>query len=293
MIRLVLFLLLLGVNAGVHTEEEVIRLPGSEKTYTEKQINDFFNVPDWYPGDHEAMPEVVSHGAKPAVFACASCHLVSGSGHPESSSLAGLPVDYQVRQMKAYQKFQRNSTAGVMINIARPMTDEQIQVSAEYFASLPPLEVQEVVEAEEVPVSYVNNRFMRLKVENGGMEPIGERLITLPVDEYRVKARDPYGTFITYVPPGSLALGRDLANKGKEGVAPCTSCHGNDLQGTELAPLIAGQHASYLMTQLRDYKMGVRRGEADPGAVMASNMKYFKDTEILALAAYIASLPRR
>ncbi len=273
--------------------DELIRLPGSKEAYTEKRINDFFNVPDWYPDDHIEMPTVVSHGAKPAVFACASCHLVSGSGHPESSSLAALPVDYQVRQMKAYQKFQRPSVVGVMTTIARAMTDEQIRESAEYFAALPPLPVQEVMEADTVPVSYVNSRFMRLEVKDGGMEPIGERLITLPVDEYRVKARDPYGKFMVYVPVGSLALGKDIVMNGSENVAPCTSCHGNDMRGTAVAPLIAGQHASYLLAQLRDYKTGTRRGEADPGAVMATNMKYFKDSELIAIAAYIASLPRK
>lgn len=277
---------------SAYAADELITLPGSERSYTEKQINDMFNVPDWYPDDHTPMPEVVSHGAKPAVLACASCHLTSGSGHPESSALAGMPVDYQIRQMKAYQKFQRSSIAGVMIGIAKGMTDEQIRSSAEYFAALPALAVQEVKEAEEVPVSYVNPRFMRLVVAGAGMEPIGERLITLPVDEYRVKARDPYATFVTYVPPGSLARGAEIVNRGKGNIAPCTSCHGKDLQGTAVGPLIAGQHASYLMTQLREYKSGVRRGDADPGAIMAGNMKYFTDAEILAISGYIASLPR-
>ena len=47
-----------------------------------------------------------------------------------------------------------------------------------------------------------------------------------------------------------------------------------------------------LMAQLRAYKEGTRRGEADPGQIMASNMKYFTDMEILATAAYVASLER-
>lgn len=277
----------------LNAAEEPVHLPGSDRAYTHQQINDFFNVPDWYPEQHPPMPEVVSHGAKPAVFACASCHLTSGNGHPESSALAGLPVDYLVRQMKAYQKFQRSSIAGVMINIARPMTGQQIRESAEYFASLPPSQVQEVREAEEVPESYVNSRFMRLANKQGNMEPIGERLITLPVDEYRVKARDPYATFVSYVPPGSLALGQKLVEQGSDTAAPCASCHGEGLRGSAIAPLIAGQHASYLMTQLRDYKMGIRRGDADPGGIMAANMKYFSDREILAISAYVASLPRR
>jgi diguanylate cyclase (GGDEF)-like protein len=37
------------------------------------------------------------------VRACAQCHLPSGDGHPESSSLAGLPVPYILRQMAAFK----------------------------------------------------------------------------------------------------------------------------------------------------------------------------------------------
>ena len=39
--------------------------PGSDKTYTRKQINDLFNPPDWYPDMHPPMPQVVAHGNAP------------------------------------------------------------------------------------------------------------------------------------------------------------------------------------------------------------------------------------
>ncbi|MFT5350671.1 MAG: cytochrome c553, partial [Gammaproteobacteria bacterium] len=121
-------------------------------------------------------------------------------------------------------------------------------------------------------------------------EAIGERLITIPDNEYRVKARDPKSRFISYVPKGSLEIGKRLVTEGKGQAVPCKTCHGIELNGTSIGPPIAGQHASYLMSQLRDFKTGTRRGEADPGGIMANNMKYFTDAEILATAAYIASL---
>ena len=125
---LLTFLFLTFICQFLSAEDvEKITLTDSEKSYTEKQINNFFDVPDWYPDSHPAMPEVVQFGAKPRVFACASCHLTSGSGHPESGSLSGLPAEYFIRQMKAYQRFQRDSTTGVMISIAKGMTDEQIE----------------------------------------------------------------------------------------------------------------------------------------------------------------------
>src|SRR6267378_4337606 len=54
-------------------------LPGSTKQYTQAQIDDPFNPPDWYPDAHPPMPEIVARGGpKPDGRACAQCHLTSG-----------------------------------------------------------------------------------------------------------------------------------------------------------------------------------------------------------------------
>ena len=45
----------------------------------------------------------MARGSKPHVPACALCHLVSGGGHPESASVAGLSADYIVAQMHAFR----------------------------------------------------------------------------------------------------------------------------------------------------------------------------------------------
>jgi hypothetical protein len=65
-------------------------LQGSSAALTWAQLHDLFGVPDWYPGDHPPMPEIVSRGRKPATFACGFCHLPAGHGRPENSNLAGL-----------------------------------------------------------------------------------------------------------------------------------------------------------------------------------------------------------
>ncbi|HYS47081.1 MAG TPA: hypothetical protein VEM35_11610, partial [Rhizomicrobium sp.] len=36
------------------------KLPGSKARFTEAGVSDRFNVPDWYPGDHPSMPNVVA-----------------------------------------------------------------------------------------------------------------------------------------------------------------------------------------------------------------------------------------
>ena len=38
------------------------QVPGSAKKYTQAQIDDGFNPPDWFPDEHPPMPEIVSNG---------------------------------------------------------------------------------------------------------------------------------------------------------------------------------------------------------------------------------------
>src|SRR4051812_29823464 len=150
-----------------------LQLPGSSKTYTQAQIDDGFNPPDWYPEDHPAMPEVVAHGRKEAnARACALCHLTSGAGHPESAGIAGLPAGYIIRQMQEFKSGARKGArATAMIPIAKGLNDDDFKNAADYFASLKPPVWYKVVESDMVPKSYLGNGAMRFPVEHGGMEP--------------------------------------------------------------------------------------------------------------------------
>ena len=74
-----------GVQTGPEDTQPRHR-PGSNKAYTQAQIDDIFNPPDWYPDEHPPMPELVSHGKQPVVHGCAQCHLTTGRGHPESAN---------------------------------------------------------------------------------------------------------------------------------------------------------------------------------------------------------------
>lgn len=67
---------------------------------------------------------------------CANCHgtdgrTVQGSAVP---SLAGMPKDYMVQQMKAFQNGTRPAT--VMHQLAKGLTDAQIESAAAYFSTL-------------------------------------------------------------------------------------------------------------------------------------------------------------
>ena len=115
------------------------QVPGSERAYTQAQIDDAFNPPDWFPDEHPTMPAIVARGEKPAVRACALCHLPSGDGHPESSSLAGLPVSYLMRQLAAFKSGDRTGVrATTMITIAQAISDADALAASEYFAALKP-----------------------------------------------------------------------------------------------------------------------------------------------------------
>ena len=52
-----------------------IHVPGSTKTYTQEQIDNIGNPPDWFPDEHAPMPHIVAHGNGGSSLGCASCHL--------------------------------------------------------------------------------------------------------------------------------------------------------------------------------------------------------------------------
>jgi len=265
--------------------------PGSSKKYTQAQIDDPFNPPDWFPNEHPAMPQIVAHGGpKPAGRACAQCHLPSGDGHPESASLAGLPANYIIRQMSAFKRGERNNPrAGVMIAMAQVLSDDDVKAAAEYFAKLKPTAGYNTAkETDTVPKSHVGAGGMRFANDGGETEPTGERIIVLPKDETEAKLRDPHSGFIDNVPEGAITRGRTLATTGDNGkTVPCGVCHGPDLRGMGEVPPITGRPATYMYRQLNDIKNGTRVGTAV--ALMKPVVANLSDSDLIALAAYLES----
>jgi cytochrome c553 len=270
--------------------EQVFEVPGSSKKYTIKQVNDAFNPPDWFPEDHPTMPQVVAHGAPPAVRACALCHRPSGDGHPESSAVAGLSAGYITRQMAEFANGGRKGLrAATMVAIAKGISEADSKAAAEYFASLKgtPGHIK-VVESAEVPKSYVGDGGMRFETGGGGNEPIGSRIIELPVDEAGARVRNARTGFVAHVPPGSLAAGQALATTGGGKTVPCTLCHGQGLKGLGDVPALAGRSPMYLFRQLNDMKTGNRAGAAI--ALMKPVVDKLTDEDMIALSAYAGSL---
>lgn len=79
------------------------------------------------------------------------------------------------------------------------------------------------------------------------------------------------------------AAGDAAAGKSKSAV--CAACHGADGNSANpMWPHLAGQHAPYLVKQMKDFKSGARK---DP--VMAPMAKPLSDQDMENLAAYFAS----
>jgi cytochrome c553 len=265
-------------------------LPDSSKTYTQAQIDDGFNPPDWYPQDHPPMPDVVAHGRKEAeARACALCHLTSGGGHPESAGIAGLPAGYIIRQMQEFKSGARKGARAVaMPPIAKALNDADFKAAAEYFAALKQPVWYKVVETDTVPKSYLGNGAMRFPVEHGGTEPLGNRIIELPQDDESAESRDPRVGFVAHVPTDSIKKGEAIVTTGGGGkTIACAICHGPDLKGIGDIPPIIGRSPIYIYRQLNDIKIGTRTGTMTP--LMKGVVEKLTDDDMIAIAAYLVS----
>lgn len=97
----------------------------------------------------------------------------------------------------------------------------------------------------------------------------------------------------TDAPADLLAKGRQLARNGDwaSGIPACVSCHAQGGQGAggPFFPALAGQHASYIVSQIQAWKSGQRTN--DPIGLMASVAKALTQEQTKAVAAWFAALP--
>ena len=265
-------------------------LKGSAKTYTQKTLDLMSLAVDWYPEQHLPMPKIVRDGTDNGGFACGSCHLANGLGHPESGDVVGLTPEYFIKAMADYKSGLRKDPIR-MTAIGHATSDEDVKEAAAWFASLKPAMPHwtRVVEAATVPKTYLGQGRMRFVDPDGGTEPIGNRIITIPEDTVRARARDPYSGFIAYVPPGSIARGKALAEGAGGKTFQCALCHGEGLKGVSNIPRIAGVHPIYLVRQLYNFKTGANNGSE--AQLMKPVVEKLTDEDIIALAAFVGSLP--
>ena len=99
--------------------------------------------------------------------------------------------------------------------------------------------------------------------------------------------------------PKAVAFNADLIEKGESiyrggitetMVAACMGCHAPSGEGNGPAgwPSLVGQHPQYIVTQLQNFKQGLRANDA--GKMMRNVVVRMSDQEMEAVAAYIAGI---
>jgi cytochrome c553 len=278
------------VDTSVH------HIAGTDRGFTVAQIADIRGPADWFPEDHPAMPPIVAVGRQPQVRSCSYCHYPNGKGRPSNGGVAGLPVDYILNTLNDFKTGVRKPgdprkvNVNQMITFAKNLTPEEARSAAEYFSSTPWTQWVRVVETKMVPKTDAEGSIF-FKAKEGGMEPIGMRVIETPEnDEQTEPLRNPRSGFIAYVPVGAVKKGEELVTKGGNGkTEACTLCHGADLRGLGPVPGIAGRSPSYLARQLYDIQVGARHGEW--AELMKPVVAKLTNEDMVDITAYVSSRP--
>lgn len=289
-------------RAAAALDETPHSLPGATRQLSPKQITEWYAPADWYPGDHPQMPEIVAHGnEKTGVRACGLCHNPNGKGRSENAGVAGQSVEYFIQTMAEFKNGTRKSAdprklnTKEMIAMAKAMTDEETRTAAEYFGSMKWTPWIKVVETDTPPKFLATLGGMFVPAEGGGTQPLGQRIIEMPVNPEETELlRNPRSGWIAYAPVGSIAKGATLvttgAATGADGkpipgrTTQCAICHGEDLRGLGNVPGLAGRSPSYLVRQLFDMQQGTRKS-----ALMDRVVAKLTDDDFVAIGAYVAS----
>lgn len=88
------------------------------------------------------------------------------------------------------------------------------------------------------------------------------------------------------------AVAKGDPDAGKNKAVACAACHGNDGNSMiEINPKLAGQHANYLVKQLKDFKLATETGgeEGRNNAVMGGMAAPLSEQDMLDIAAFFSS----
>jgi cytochrome c553 len=284
-----------GIPDTRREDGTLFHVPGSTQAFTFTQINGSHATIDWFPDQHPAPPAPVIEGRAGGFNACGQCHLIDGSGKPDTGDLRSLPVAYIVQQIVDMKNDRRHASIpaaplALMVAIAKAVTLDEARQAAEYFHSIEPVKKLRIVETDMVPVTHPAAHAVQQVDRSGATEPIGTRIIEVPEDFERTELRDPSAGFVAYVPTSSIKKGEALAKTGGNGkTIQCGSCHGEDLKGMgDMFPRIAGHSPTATARQLYDFKSGTRDGKN--AVAMKPVVVKLTDEDIVNLAAYVASL---
>jgi len=193
--------------------------------------------------------------AQQAVAACVACHGDKGNSlAPIFPKLAGQNKKYLAKQLIDFKLHKRKNPT--MEGLAGGLDDQTIEEIAAYYsrqkATITPAAETDENEDED--------------------EDSDEALQSNPED--------------------LLEKGRNLYLYGNLGtkVPACSTCHAPNAMGNPLAgfPVLKNQHATYLVTTLKQFRDGERKN--DTNGMMHMSAKKMSAEEINAVSAYLASL---
>jgi cytochrome c553 len=117
----------------------------------------------------------------------------------------------------------------------------------------------------------------------GMAAPLSDEMITALAAYYSAQKPGPGSSGDA----AAIARGAGIYNNGiaADGIPACTACHGPGAVGTAEYPRLAGQHAQYLLKQIRSFQNNMRNV-----AVMHGVAQGLKVEEIRDVAAYLQSL---
>jgi cytochrome c553 len=273
-------------------DNAVVRIPGTDRTFTRGELRALKETMNWYPEDrHGTAPNIIRFG-KEGVRQCSLCHLPDGSGRPENAPVSAYHPVYFMQQMQDFRDGLRKSAdprkanTNVMIGFAKATTLEEDRAAAEYFSQQPYPRRMKVVESKTSPTVRMQGG-MHMAVpaaEGGGMQPIhADEIVEVPDDNLRAEARDTRMGWTAYVPVGTLNKGKAVAARNQ-----CAVCHGANLEGIGPVPPLAGRSPSYMMRQLFDMKNGSRRGPWSE--VMKPIVDKMTTQDMMNVAAFAASV---
>jgi cytochrome c553 len=174
----------------------------------------------------------------------------------------------------------------LMVNIGKAATDAEVQAAAEYFSKLKLKPWIRVVETAMVPKTRIAGG-MFSAIEDGGTEPIGNRIIEVPENLERTDFVTTLSGFIAYAPV-EVSKGRSSVTNGGGKTTACAICHGADLKGMGPVPSIAGRSPSQMGRQIWDMQHGARTGLWSD--LMKPVVKNLSEEDLVSITAYLASL---
>jgi len=114
----------------------------------------------------------------------------------------------------------------------------------------------------------------------------------IPVVAAHFSGSKPPEPKVTELTSAARERARTLFERGdaSAGIPACLTCHATAPKGPITGPMITAQHPEYLEKQLRNFRSGSRTNDATGS--MPNIAGRLSEPDIVALAAYIAALPR-